>query len=58
MNKNKPIAPKKEEWNKDTDEFQGKQEQQRDSFAVFVVICCIITVISSLINEAILWLSK
>jgi hypothetical protein len=58
MNKNKPLAPKKEEWNKDTDEFQGKQEHQRDSFAVFVVICCIITVISSLINEAILWLSK
>lgn len=51
MNKNKPLVPKKEDW-KDIDEIQEKPE--RDSFSVFVIICCIITLISSIIHELIL----
>lgn len=55
MSKNKPITPKKEDW-KSTDEIY--EQPKRDSFSVFVIICCIITLISSIVHELILWSVK
>ena len=59
MSKLKPQAPLKKDWNKDADEFQGKrsdQVQDSNSFAVFAIICLLITLIVSITHEIYIWL--
>jgi hypothetical protein len=58
MSKNKPQAPRKEEW--DSNEWQGRSKKQVDSdnaVAAFSIICLLITLVVALIHEVYLWLN-